>query len=114
MGKQSVLRKQCPVCGYRPVEQIRGPKGFGAPTHRCPSCAALLKPAITYRILMCFPVGALCLGITYLCLTWVNNEPTLPGIVRTALIGGCIGFSMALTLNFAARGIVFKPLRDES
>ena len=110
MQEQSVLLRLCPVCGHRPVEQIRGPKGIGAPTHRCPACAALLKPVFTARMLMCIPIGVFSLGITYFCLNWVNGFPALPGVARAALVGGLGAFSMAVTLNSALRGIVFRPL----
>jgi hypothetical protein len=99
MKEQRVLVRQCPVCGYRPVEQIRGLKVLGAPTHRCPSCTALLKPAFTSRILLCIPIGALSLGIACFCVNSFNNLPALSGALRAALLGGLAAFCSAITFN---------------
>ncbi len=113
MTKQSVLAKQCPVCGFRPVEQIRGPKEVGSPTHRCPSCSTLLKPAFTVRILLAIPIGAFSLGMAYLGINWLNHVPALSGAVRAAVLGGLGAFCTAITLNAAVRGIVFRPIQTK-
>ena len=110
MPDKSVLAKQCPVCGARPVEPIHGPKGFPSPTHRCPSCSALLKPSFKAGVLLCMPVGAILFGIAYFFIDWLNHLPAVSGAVRTALLGGLAGLCSAITARVALRGMVFRPV----
>lgn len=110
MTNQSVLAKQCPVCGFRPVVPISGPKGVSSPTHRCPSCATLLKPALTARILLAIPIGAISLGIAYLGINALNHAPALNGAVRAAALGALGALCMGITVNAALRGIAFRPM----
>ena len=112
MAKQNVFSKQCPVCEFRPVEQIRGPKGFGSPTHRRPSCSALLKATLAARVLLAIPICAIALGIEYVCINWLKHSPELPGVIRAGLLGGIGAFGFAVALNSAARGFVFKPIES--
>jgi len=112
MSEPSVLTKQCPVCQAKPVQQIRGPKGFGSPTHSCASCGSLLKPVITARAMLSLPIGAAIFCFVYLAISWLNQSIAITGSVRAALLGGLGAFFTATVLWYFMRGMVFRVVKQ--
>ncbi len=112
MSEPSVLAKECPACHARPLQPIPGLKGVGAPTHRCASCGALLKPAFTSRAVLSLPIGAAVFGLAYFVITWLNQSLAISDGVRARVLGGIGAFCTSVILWSLARGMVFRVVKQ--